>query len=125
MTESERVSIPYLTVAQVANMAGFKSGQPIREAADRGDIKVLNKKPKDNKRYERHLDPQSVHFWLEELKLHEERAAAEQKAKEEKQAARLAKKNGKMTLKLRKPDEMQTQLDRIEAKIDQLMKDWS
>jgi hypothetical protein len=126
MTESERVTIPYLTVAQVVDMAGFKSRGPVYAACDSGEIKVLNKKPKDAKKYERHLDPQSVHFWLGELKIREERAAAEQKAKEEKAAARAEQKNGKqLKLKLRGSKDEETQLDRIERKIDQLMKDWS
>ena len=85
MTESERVSIPYLSVTQVAQMANC-TGTTIREAADRGDIKVLNKKPKEAQKFERHLDPQSVHFWLEERKLHAEKIAAEAKAKEERKA---------------------------------------
>jgi len=126
MTESERVSIPYLSVRQVADMAGYKSVKPVYDAILEGSLKVLNKKPKDALRFEKKLDPQSVHFWLEERKLHAEKYAAEEKAKEEKKAARLAKKNGKqLKLKLRGSNDEETQLDRIERKIDQLMKDWS
>jgi len=107
-------------------MAGYKSVKPVYDAILEGSLKVLNKKPKDALRFEKKLDPQSVHFWLEERKLHAEKYAAEEKAKEEKKAARLAKKNGKqLKLKLRGSNDEETQLDRIERKIDQLMKDWS
>jgi len=124
MTESERVTIPYLSVVQVAAMANC-STPCVRDAADRGDIKILNKKPKDSYRYERHLDPQSVHFWLEGRKLAEEKYAAEQKAKADRKAAKLEKKNGKqLKLKLRGSKDDMSQLDRIEEKLDRLIKTW-
>jgi len=101
MNISERVST-YLSVKQVAQMAGCAL-PTVREAADRGEIKVLNKKGKNQQRFRRKLDPQSVYSWLEE------------------QNADYVK-NPAPKLKIRGCRNDTNQLNRIEQKLDELLR---
>ena len=111
---SERV-IPYYTIKQVTEMAKATTAT-VALAADNGEIRILNQSDGNGKsRYARKLEPKSVDLWLEKRRIEEEQLALRKQEKAE-------RKRGK--LKLRNPEE-ETQLDRIERKIDQLMKDWS
>jgi len=111
---SERV-IPYYTVKQVVEMAK-STPMTIIAAADGGEIKILNPHDGNGKsRFTRKLDPESTNLWLEKRRIEEE-----QRELKKRQASE--RKRGK--LKLRIP-EGETQLDRIERKLDQLIKNWA
>ena len=112
MTASERV-IPYLSVAQVAQMANCGNGVVVK-AVDRGEIKALNSPTDGTKKFWRRLDPHSATVWIEKRQIHELELLEAKKAKLEKKAS---KKQPKLPL-----ESGETQLDRIERKLDLLIK---